>query len=190
MKSKIFIALILVFSSCATVHKNSSSSTNEQQHIDTSSQEHQYQTETVTEEKATVPVVINADSVQTSGTMSEEDTTTYQQTVETDDMSLTTTVKPKRDSKGNKTGYDVSSKAVAKPKTIDIPIDRKITAKTSSSDKQQAGITETKKETVITSSKQAFRFNMAGACAIVGGIIAILLFLYFGGTFKKKNDAK
>src|SRR3954470_16676418 len=108
MKSKILIALILVFSSCATIHKNRSSSTSDERHIDTSFQEHQYQTETVTEEKSTVAVMTNADSVQTSGTMSDKDTTTYQQTVETDDMSLTTTVKPKRDSKGNKTGYDVS----------------------------------------------------------------------------------
>jgi hypothetical protein len=179
MKSKIFIALILVFSSCATVHKNSSSSTNEQQHIDTSSQEHQYQTETVTEEKGMASVMIGADSIQTSGTISTEDTTTYQQTVETDDMSLTTTVKPKRDSKGNKTGYDVSSKAVAKPKKVDIPIDKKTTIKETGSDKKTTGITETKRQTVTTSSKSVFRFNFAGVAAIVGIVALILLFIYF-----------
>jgi hypothetical protein len=151
----------------------------EQQRIDTSSQEHQYQTETVTEEKSTVAVMTNADSLQTSGTMSAEDTTTYQQTVETDDMSLTTTVKPKRDSKGNKTGYDVSSKAVAKPKTVDIPVDRKITAKTSGSDKQQTGITDVLKQTATTSTKDVHRMNLAGIGAIIGVVLLILLFLYF-----------
>lgn len=190
MKSKILIALILVFSSCATIHKNRSSSTSDEHLIDTSSQQHNYQSETTTEEKSTAPVMTNADSLQTSGTMSDEDTTAYQQTIETDDMSLTTTVKPKHDAKGNKTGYDVSSKAVAKPKTVDIPIDKKTTTKTSSSDKQQTGIIEIKKASEITSNKSAFRFNMAGVAAIIGVVAVILLFLYFGGTFKKKKDAK
>jgi|SRR6185295_2648759 len=148
MKSKIFIALILIISSCATVHKNRSSSTNDQQKIDTSSQEHQYTRETTIEEKSTAPALTNADSIQISGTMSTEDTTTYQQTVETDDMSLTTTMKPKLKN-GKVAGYDVNSKAVAKPKTIDVPIDRKTTTKETGSDKQQTGITDVRKQLLL-----------------------------------------
>jgi hypothetical protein len=173
------IIFLFAFCSCATVRKDRSSITTDQQRIDTSSQEHLYQKETTTEEKSTASVMTNADSVETSGTVSAEDTTTHQQTVETDDLSLITTVKPKVNKNGKVTGYDVNSKAVAKPKTIDVPVDRKTTTKETGSDKQQTGITDTKKETVTTSSKSAFRFNFAGVCAIVGIAALILLFIYF-----------
>jgi hypothetical protein len=187
----LFLAYHIICSlcSCATVHKNNSSFQTEDKYVDTSRQEHQYQTETVTEEKSTAPVMTKADSAQTSGYMSSEDTAGYQQDVETDGVSLTTTVSPKVKD-GKITGYQVNSKAVAKPKTVDVPIDRKVTAKTSGTDKQQTGIAETKKEAATTSSKSVFRFNFAGAAAIVGGIVVILLFLYFGGRFKKKKDEK
>jgi len=174
---------------CATVHKNNSSFQTEDKYVDTSRQEHQYQTETVTEEKSTAAITTAADSAQTSGYMSSDDTAGYQQDVETDGVSLTTTVSPKMKD-GKITGYQVNSKAVAKPKTVDIPIDRKVTAKTNGTDKQQTGITAANKETTTTSTKSVFRFNLAGAAAIVGGIVVILLFLYFGGRFKKKIDEK
>lgn len=176
---KILLAITLfMICSCATMHKNRSSSTSDHHLIDTSSQEHQYQKETTTEEKGTVPVVTNADSVQTSGTISTEDTTTYQQTVETDDMSLTTTMKPKLKN-GKVAGYDVNSKAVAKPKKVDVPIDRKTTTKETGSDKQQTGITEARKQTATTSTKDVHRMNLAGVGAIIGIVILVLLFIYF-----------
>jgi len=169
---------MVFFCSCATIHKNSSSSTNDQQHIDTSSQEHQFQKETVTEEKSTVQVTTDADSVQASGSISTEDTTEYTQTVETDDMSLTTTMKPKLKN-GKVTGYDVNSKAKAKPKTVDIPIDKKTITKESGLDKQQTGITDAKKQIAIISSKDVHRLNLAGIGVIIGIVILVLLFIYF-----------
>lgn len=181
---------MVFISSCATVHKYRSSSINDQQLIDTSSNELQYQKETTTEEKSTMPITTDADSVETSGTMSAEDTTTHQQTVETDDMSLTTTVTPKTNEKGKITGYDVNSKAVVKPKKVDIPINKKTTTKETASDKKKTGVTETRMQTVTTSSKQAFRFNMAGVVAIGVVVALVLLFIYFGGRFKKMKDEK
>lgn len=175
---KLFLIMIsLWFCSCATMRKDSSSRVDEQKSIDTSSQVHNYQKETTTEEKGTAPVITDADSVQTSSTMSAEDTTTHQQTTETDDMSLTTTVKPKVKD-GKITGYDVNSKAVAKPKTINVPIDRKITTKETGTDKKQTGITDTKKEVVTTSKKERSGFNAWGSVAIVGVIILFLVFVF------------
>lgn len=172
------LTIIVLISSCATIRKDSSSKTDLQEHIDTSSQEHNYQKETITEEKGIYPVVTAADSVQTLGTMSIEDTATHHQSVETDDMSLTTTVKPKVKD-GKVTGYEVNSKAVAKPKTVNIPVDRKTTTKETGTDKQQTGITETKKETANTNTRQTFRFNFAGVAAVLGAVALFLLFFYF-----------
>jgi len=169
---------MIVLSSCATMRKDSSSKVDEQKNIDTSSQVHNYQKETTTEEKGSVPVVTDADSVQTSGAMSAEDTTTYQQTTETHDMSLTTTVKPKMKD-GKVTGYDINSKAVAKPKTVDVPVDRKTTTKETVTDKKQTGITDTKKEVVTASTKERTGFNAWGSVAIVGVIILFLIFVFF-----------
>lgn len=171
------LAIVLLMSSCATIRKNSSSKTNQQMYVDTSSSEHQYTIETVTEEKGSTTIIIQADSVQTSGTMSAEDTTTYQQTVETDGMSLWTTVKPKLKD-GKVTGYNVNSKAVSRPKTVSGPTDKKTTEKETGINKQRRGMTDIKKETMTSSNKQAFRFNMAGAVLIVGIVLVILLFIY------------
>lgn len=178
LKSYSYLVVIIILGSCATVHKTKSSSISDQVHMDTSSTEHQYNRETVTEEKGNVPVITNADSAQVSGTMAAEDTSEYRQDVETDGVRLTTIIKPKVNN-GKVTGYQVNSKAVAKPKTVNIPVDRKTTTKETGTDKQQTGITDTKKETVTTSTKQVSRMNLAGVGAIIGVVILFLLFLYF-----------
>jgi hypothetical protein len=178
LKSCSILLMIIVLSSCATLRKDSSSRVDEQKNIDTSSQVHNYQKETITEEKGSTPIITEADSVQNSGTISAEDTTTHQQTTETDDMSLTTTVTPKVKD-GKITGYDVNSKAVSKPKTVNIPVDRKTTTKETGTDKVQTGITNTKKEVVTASKKERTGFNAWGSVVIVGVIILFLLFVFF-----------
>lgn len=178
LKSYSLLIVAIILGSCATMRKDSSSKIDEHHSIDTSSQVHNYQKETTTEEKGSTPVTTDADSVQTSGTMSAEDTTTHQQTTETDDMSLTTTVKPKVKD-GKITGYDVNSKAVAKPKTVNVPVDRKTTTKETGTNKVQTGTTDTKKEVVTTSKKERSGFNAWGAVAFVGVIILFLLFVFF-----------
>lgn len=178
MKSRILIVLVLFLSSCATIHKTKSSRSSDQVHIDTSSQEHQYARMTITQEKITIPVITSADIVQTSGYRSAEDTSEYRQDVETDGVSLTTIIKP-RVNNGKITGYQVNSKAITKPKTLNVPIDRKTTIKETGSNKQQMGITDTKKESATTSTKDTNRMNWAGVGAIIGAVTLFLLFLYF-----------
>lgn len=175
---RIIFAFAILLCSCATVRKNSSSSKKADVHIDTSTQEHQYSIETLTHEKSTAPVITRPDSLQTSGTMSSSDTTTHRQTVESDGMSLTTTVKPTVKD-GKVTGYDISSKAVAKPKTIDVPIDRTSTKKETGTDKVKSGISDTKKETKTISSKERSGLSWGGKVFLIGLGIILLCFLVF-----------
>lgn len=177
MKTLLIILVVFGLFSCATVHKTKSSESVYQTRIDTSSQEHQYSSETVTEEKGSVSFTTKADSVQTSGSISAEDTTPHQQTVETEGMSLTTTVKPKIKN-GKVTGYEVNSKAVSKSKSADVPIDRKITKKETGIDKTQTGVIVMKKQVVTSSTKVLSGLNIWGYAVIIGLVCLFLLFVF------------
>ena len=166
------------FSSCAAIHKTKLYSRSEQTRIDTSSKEHKFRWRIITEEKGTVPITIDTGMVETSGSISAEDTTTHEQAVETDNMSLITTIKP-RVKDGRVTGYQVNSKAITKERVINVPIDRKITATGTDINKEQTGISDTKKETTTTITKVIDRIGPWGAVVIVGVITLFLLFVFF-----------
>lgn len=174
----LLIVLTVFFCSCATVRKDRSSKTDYQKHIDTSTVNREYQKETFTEEKGGVPVTTDADSAQTYGTMTNEDTSTHEQRVETDEISLTTTVKPKVKD-GKITGYDINSKAVSKPKVVNVPVDRKTTIKESGTDKIQTGVTDTKNQTTTMISKQRTGASGWIKIVIIGAVILFLIWLIF-----------
>ncbi|WPV66271.1 hypothetical protein [Chitinophaga sp. LS1] len=190
MKIKILIvALMAILCSCATVRKMKETSVSNSQSIDTSSKDHSYEKETVTEEWATTPVITEADSAQTSGTMSSTDTSEYRQTVDTKTQSLTTVVKPKLKD-GKVIGYDINSKAVSKPQTINAPVTRKTTTKESSSDKQKVGKSEINTTSVTKTNKDVFRFNVAGIITVVVIVVLLLLYFYLKHFIQKPNNGK
>ncbi|HJT75129.1 MAG TPA: hypothetical protein VJ720_13940, partial [Chitinophaga sp.] len=85
----------ILFAGCSTMKKIKTSSIKESISVDSSRQEKQYEKETVTTEKASVPVIIPADSLSFNRWFSVLDTTGFVQIIDADGMTLETTIKPR-----------------------------------------------------------------------------------------------
>lgn len=161
--------------------KSQSTSSKQDSHIDTSSQVHNYQKETVITEKLSIPFVLKADSTATSGNISTTDTTEHVQMSESNGISLKTSIKPEMKD-GKITGYNIKSKAITLPHIIDVPMDRTTEIKEAGSDHNQTAIIHTKKEDIKVATKERTGMNqilmlILIACGIVGSIWIFLKFI-------------
>ncbi|MBC9913196.1 hypothetical protein [Chitinophaga varians] len=180
------IALSIVFlaCSCASVKKSSSRIESSNQHTDNSTvQKEQSKTTTVTE-TAGVPVSTRPDSAAVSGYMPADDTVGFSQTVTAGAITMKTMVTPRR-VHGRTTGYDITSKATKAPEVITAPVSRQTTVVETGKEQEHKAVQDKTTVTATTTNKTAFRFNMAGAVAVIGSI-AVVVFLYLIYKYFKK----
>lgn len=156
---------------CSTVHKTSQSTSKQTTSIDTSSSSSHYVKETTVTEKSSVPVLTVPDSAQNRAYLAASDTIGYYHSVETDKLSVETSVKPVVRN-GKITGYDINSKAVAKQQTIQTPVDKTTTTKETGDEKQQTGKTEVSTEQTVSKTKDAWR---PSAGIVIAGVIILIL---------------
>lgn len=173
----LFSMIIIVMTSCATVRKSQVNTLNHNKHVDTSFVKEEYGKETTVVEKSVTPVYIKADTTKTAGFLNEADTIGYEQEIETDNLKLKTTVKPKYNN-GKKTGYKIKSEAIKKSDTIMAPIDRTIVVKEGKSNVKQKRKSDEAVSSVSETKKNTWRFNFAGV-VIVACCVALFLVYKF-----------
>lgn len=175
----IYIIVISVMAcSCATIRKQKSATTASEQRIDTASLVKEFSRETVTTEKSSAQITTLADSASTSGNISAEDTTEHIQQIFTNGLSIRTAIKPQV-KHGKIIGYQIDSKAVVKPKTVDIPVDKTTTIKEKSNEQQSSKKTDNSSTISTTSDTTTFHLGFWGTAGLVAGLILVVLLLFY-----------
>ncbi len=172
-----YLLLLILFTSCATIHKSKKSIESTSSKVDSSKEESSSAWKQIIKERTTAPYTVNSDSVSSNSYKPAQDTMESEFTSQSNGINVTTKVKPKIQG-GKIIGYDINTKAKTNPKTVDIPID-KITKTTQSQNTiKQSGSNQTSHIEVRENDKKAYRFNFAGALALICIIGITLFFIY------------
>lgn len=181
-----YLLIILLACSCASVKKNTSRIESSSQHTDNSASQVEHSKVTTVEETAAAPVTTRPDSAAISRYIAADDTTFFSQTVTAGAITLSASMKPRRNTQGQTTGYDITSRATKAPEMVAAPVNRKTTIAESGKELQQKAVQDNSSQLTTSSSKTAFRFNGAGAVTVtlcfLGLVALYLIYRYF-----KKN---
>jgi hypothetical protein len=181
--SFLFISLCVAICSCASVKKTGSRTESASQHTDNSSSQAEHSKVTTVEETAAVLVTTRSDSAAITGYLAVDDTTGFSQTVTAGAITLSTSMKPRRNTQGQTTGYDITSRATKAPETVAAPVHRKTTIAESGKEQQQKSVQDNTSQVTSSKDKSVFRFNGAGAVTVtlcfLGAVALYLIYIYF-----------
>jgi hypothetical protein len=178
-----YIGLCVAICSCASVKKNASRSESTSQHTDNSSSQAEHSKFTTIEETATAPVTTRPDSTAITGYLDADDTAGFSQTVTAGAITLSTSMKPRRNTQGQTTGYDITSRATKAPETVAAPVHRKTTIAESGKEQQQKSVQDNTSQVTSSKDKSVLRFNTAGTVTVtlcfLGLVALYLIYRYF-----------
>jgi len=181
--SRIAASFVLLFlfgciTSCSFLKKSQTRKSIHEEKIDTSSKSVEYEKITNVEEIGEKEVFVRGDTLNAKGAFLNTDTTAYSQIIETISQKIETIIKSKRDSLGRVIGYDVQTKSINKPKTINVAVGKKTVTTERGKSEETKKVSDIITEKNKTTKKDIFRFNFAGAITISVIVFILLFFIY------------
>lgn len=166
----VLLSGLIMLYSCSTVRKSGGKTTIKQSHTDSTITTSNYRRETTTTEQSEAVIHFPGDSLEATGYMPAGDTSEYLQEIESAGMKIITKVKP------GKNGDKVTTKAIAKPRELPVPMPRTTHTVETGERKEQTSVVDTNTTTESWWSKQTKRIPV-GILIAAGGLAILWLIL-------------